>query len=286
MNNKGTKGVLTVKKASEFLAMNNYPGQRDVGPKHVDMLFEKMQSGDFHWAQIATIVYEGEKHLANGQHQCHAVIRHGESVKMFLIEFTEEEGDTKDDIANVFAQFNNDKGRSRGDVAWIYANQYKMGRESGWSPRLVKLCNTALAWIASKKFSYKISKEDNSKMLAEHKRQCEFVREILKIKPSDHLRKGPVVAAMIMSHLIDKTMAREFWARVANGIGVTKEKDPCGILRDFLLSKSIYSHSGKENVSPKAFHCNSIYAWNGFVTGRVVRKFKSGQEVPQMESPK
>lgn len=255
---------LTPTNAKAFRERNTYPGQRGMGPAYLEELERKMRAGDFHEGLIAIIrLSSGEEVLANGQHQCTAVIETGISVDARLHEWTVEPGDSPADIARVFAQYNVDKNRSRGDIAWIYGAQANMG---AWPPRCVKLCNTALGWIYTRLLRKgKLSKDDNALLLLKHKQECAFVYETAFVNGANakHLYRSPVVAAMMETSNKDLEHAYLFWGAVRDG-DMLKTADPAYKCREMLKAIRVRTVSiGNPTMDERELYARCIHFWNG-----------------------
>lgn len=266
------KAVVNPKKAEEFLAINTYPGQRPRSERHSQELAEKMIDGRFHVGEIA-VINNGKPILANGQHQCAASIISGKPFQAVVQEYTIEKGDTKEDVARVFAQFNVDRARSRGDIAWIYGCQ--MGMES-WPRKCVTLCNTALGWLETgcpDKGYNAMSKDANALLLGKNKKQCEFIRQMLfdGNGAHRHLVRASIVAAMISTWNKSRSDAEVFWSAVRDG-DMLRQGEPTFVLREYLMRTSVNfgagaNAAGKQPVGFRELYVKAIFAWNAYRSG-------------------
>lgn len=269
MNRKDSSLLLTPERAQKFIAINTHPGQRSLSRAVVTELATKIEDGRFHEGLVA-IMHNGDDSLMNGQHQCHAVIQAGRSVHARLHEYWAEKGDTATDVARVFAQYNVDKGRTRGDIGWIYASQIGMAE---WPRKCVSLCNTALGWIATGYTPIiKISKDDNASLLKPHIKECEFVYRLLwnvKGQESRHLLRSPVIAAVMLTHRKHHDDAELFWTSVRDG-DMLKKDEPAAKLRTVLLRSKVSLGRGAgqrgEQLSQFAMCAKCIHAWNAYRT--------------------
>lgn len=266
MQLKRSQVRITPKRAEELLRLNTYAGQRNKSPAHIRELAEKMVDGRFHNGQVAVVV-NGSTYLADGQHQCEASIVSGTTFPATYLEFIAEKGDSKEDLAEVFAQFNVDRSRTRGDIAWIYGCQVGMHE---WPRKCVTLCNTALGWIAGGfgEGGGRIGKDESARLLSAKKASCTFVRDIVftvDSKQSRHLQRSPVVAAMIATHAKDSAAAAEFWTAVRDG-DMLRKSDPRAVIRDFLLRTSVALGAGargdKTTVGAREMYGKCVAAWN------------------------
>lgn len=272
MKFKSSQVTVTPSKAQEFLSFNTYAGQRGTSSRHIQELTQKIEDGRFHVGSIA-LVYNGSTILADGQHQCHAGIAAGKSFRALLQEYTVEESDTKEDVARVFSQFNVDRSRSRGDIAWIHGCAIGM---ADWPRKCVTVCNTALGWIEAGlggKQVIALSKDDNALLLGKYKKQCQFVHDVLFTtdKRCRHMLRSPVVAAMIHTCMKSKGDAEVFWAAVRDG-DMLKSGEPSFVLRELLLNSACNLGAGarmpdRETVGIREMYVKCIHAWNAFRAG-------------------
>lgn len=280
MRFKDSSITLTVEKAKYFLTTNTYAGQRPLSPKHVKYLVGKITSGKFHVGSVAVVHYSDKTYLMDGQHQCHAVIEAGKSVKAKLVEY---DIDDKSEIATVFAQFNADRIRSAPEVAWAAA--VLIGMED-WSRRFVQTCATATMIVSSGggRFdsSRGLTKEERAKLLEKNRADCFAAKDILcnghGTVLDKHLSKGVVVAAVMATARKSKDDAAKFWKQVRDGEMLTKNS-PAYKLRKYLMGiETIRGDSGREMYS------KCITAWNAFRdNGSTDLKYYSEKPVP---SPK
>lgn len=267
--------TLTPKRAEELLKINNYPGQRPMSPVHVQRLVAKINDGRFHNADLATMK-NGKCYLINGQHQCEAVITAGQSVPATLLEFEAERGDTKEQIALKFNQFNVDKGRSRGDTAWSTANAIGMG---DWPRPCVVLCAAALGYLATGEYAenrgVRMDRDENAALLGKNRLECEFIRDVLyaedvPVTRGRHLMRASVAAAMIETWRKSRLPAKAFWTNVRDGEGLQRN-DPAFALREFLTQTNVNigRGAGKKALGADAreFFVRCLTAWNAHRRG-------------------
>lgn len=285
MKLKSSLVKITPKKAEELLKLNTYAGQRNISPTHVQALAEKMEDGRFNCGRVAVIV-NGNTVLADGQHQCSASILSGRTFPALMLEHIVEEGDTKQDIAEAFAQYNTDRSRSRADIAWIYGAQAGMAE---WPRQAVSLCNSALGWIAAGfgvGGSGALDKDANARLLAAKKSSCQFILEMTfrgEGAPFRHLQRMAVAAAMIVTHGVDRCAAEEFWAGVRDG-ELLRKSDPRSVLRDALLRGVVRRSTGSDSqsYSQRELYAKCIHGWNAWRSGKSTSlKFYANKPLPR-----
>lgn len=284
MKAKASLITVTPKKAEEFLSHNTYAGQRNASSRHIQEIGDKLSDGRFHIGNVA-LVYNGSTILADGQHQCHACVATGKSFKAVLQEYTVEEGDTKEDIARVFSQFNVDKSRTRGDIAWIHGCQLGM---SEWPRRCVTICNTAIGWLESglsSKNYVSLTKDQNAALLGKYKKQCQFVYDVLFSEGGRHrhMMRSPVVAAMIVTCTRSRQDAEKFWCSVRDGDLLTRGA-PAFVLREWLMRAVVTMGSAargeREKSDSREMYSRCIVAWNAFRNGEDRAHLKYSQKSP------
>lgn len=267
MKLKSSLVKITPRKAEELLKLNTYAGQRNISDNHVKELAAKMEDGRFHCGRVAVVV-NGSTFLADGQHQCTASVVSGKTFPATMLEYIIEDGDTKQDIAEAFAQHNVDRSRSRADIAWIYGAQSGM---SDWPRQAVTLCNSALGWIAAgfgSSGKSALDKDANARLLAAKKGSCQFILTMTfrgEGAPIRHLQRMAVAAAMIVTHGVDRCAAEEFWAGVRDG-ELLRKNDPRSVLRDALLRGVVRRSTGSESqsYSQRELYAKCIHGWNAW----------------------
>lgn len=284
MKTKFSKKRLTPKWAQELVAINTHDGQRNFNRRHLLELEEKILDGRFHEAVIA-IMHNGTDDLMNGQHTSMAVVNTGKAVPASVHEYFAEDGDTKEDVARVFAQYDVNKSRSRGDIAWIFGCQVGMNK---WPKRCVHLCNTALGWLHGGYGAVKMSKDENAALLNANVKACEFVHRLM-YEEADalprHMLRSPVVASMIASFGKSESDAEVFWCAVRDG-DMLKRSDPAFRLREYLANAcvSASAHTQKKKASNKEMFAKCVHAWNAYRSGkRTDLKFYPEKSLPEVK---
>jgi len=204
--------TITPGKAREYLRLNTYDGQRPVEMARVRCYSEKMKMGLFHIAHVVFVNYKQNKWLGDAQHSLMACVKSGVPFRAVVEHY---DCITKKDVAEVFGQFNMEKPRSRGDVAWVYAVQRGWGH---WPKGLVRLLAAAL--VAVEGGGYRrcptMPKDQQGALLFDNTGVCKWLCN-LKITKVKHLKRGPVVSAMIQTWRSNAADAVEFWRGVSDG---------------------------------------------------------------------
>lgn len=284
---------LTPKRAAELLKLNTLDGQRNLRPTHVETLKRKIVDGRFHVGEIATCVCADGEKLINGQHQCTAVVESGLPITAVVQRFVLN-GESKEEIATLFSQFDQHKSRTAGDVAWIFAVELGWG---DWPRRLVHVIASALGSLTTGKFKTRESlrsaelggtRPSNDQVAAEmgrNRKACEFVHSILGFgdtKKMRHMYRASVVAAMLQTYRKDREDAALFWAAIRDG-EMLRAKSPELRLREYLLNTSTKNATGGEKgvAHPVAMYRFCIVAWNAMRTNSPMpSKFFKDAEIP------
>lgn len=267
---------ITPKKATDFLACNTYEGQRRMSDSWVVELAEKMEDGSFRTGEIALArIGKGPYVKMNGQHQCNAVILSGIPIMAKVERFTCED---ERDMAKLFREYDGHRIRSIGDC--VYAEAQAHGID--WPGKLPQLIVAAAAILEGSTHKTKGKKVE---LLVPYRKHGERVVQIIVgadegtwKNSTAHIRRKPVVAAMLLTIKQDTKDATDFWTKVRNG-ELLKRTDPEFKLREFLLtSVSRRTESpavGYKIVTDHEFMHRCISLWNQH------RKRKEAKNMPR-----
>lgn len=258
--------TITPKEAERLLKFNNFVGQRNIREQHCLQLAEKMDSGLFHVGNVA-LVHKGETTLlADGQHQLTACVLAGVPFKAVLQEYTLDDSDGEQAMARIFSQFNIDRSRNKGDIAWIYACELGW---SNWNRRVVTVTAAALGMVQNGEMRYdsKLTKDQSAELLTQNIKVCEWIND-MNVGSARHLRKASTVAAMISTYRKAQKPSTEFWTGVRDGTEL-KKNCPRYVLREWLLKtalrvRPIAGGGDKEITDIRAMYAKSIHAWNAW----------------------
>ena len=276
--------TIVPKEAQRLLAFNNFAGQRHIREGHVDQLAEKMADGRFHIGSIAIVQTDKETLLADGQHQLTACVKSQKPFRAVVQEYTLNGVDDEATVARIFSQFNVDAVRTRGDIAWIYANELGWGT---WTRKEVGNLATALSMISSGHFDghqVPLSKDQAASLLAENRKLCEWVHS-LDVSNNKHLLRAPVLAAMLTTHKKAPKVADEFWTAVRDGDQL-KRHDPRYLLREYLKDASLQGGQknpvGREVSNRRCMYAKCIHGWNAWREDRnTALKYHAAAPVPK-----
>lgn len=283
---KRTEQLKTIypKEAEKLLQLNNFSGQRNIREAHALQLAQKMDDGRFHVGSVALVHKDGQTTLADGQHQLTACILSGKPFKAVVQEYELNGVDDGQALARIFSQFNVDSPRTRGDIAWIYANELGWG---SWRRKLVTNLASALTTLVKGDFgswNTSVSKDASAALMAENQKACEWAHG-LDVASNRHLVRAPVLAAMIATWRKSQKAADEFWTAVRDGDNL-KRSDPRFVLREFLKDVSLQggenNKAGRTTVDRRAMFCKCIHAWNAWRQDRPTNlKYHAKASVPK-----
>jgi len=280
--------IISPKDAEKYLTFNNFVGQRNIREKHCLQLAQKMEDGRFHVGNVALVEKDGATFLADGQHQLTACTLAGKPFKAVLQEYSINGSDEEDALARIFSQFNVDSPRTRGDIAWIYGCE--LGWEE-WPRRLVVTAASALAATENGVFStsnatgYRnLSKDDAAALLARNQKVCEWMHS-MNIITHRHMRRMPVIAAMVTTWRKGQRAATEFWTAIRDGEEL-RGSDPRFVLREYLKETSIQggqkNPAGKQTADNRCMYSKCIHGWNAWRSGKTTAlKYHVKSSVPK-----
>lgn len=264
--------------AANFLKKNTWEGQRKLDKRWVESLVKKMREGLFRTALLATATYDGQDVLVNGQHCANAIIVSGWSIPAFIEEYA---CDTKKDVADLFAQFDNTKsGRSQKDINQIFAAAYGVSHLSVGALRLAVDALARMHFHTTKG----VTKEQKAQLIGMYPQHVEWLNRMLvnHMKAAKHLTKRAVVAAvMIATWLRDSASATAFWTAVRDG-EVLESYDPAFVLREW-LKDNIGAGTHVVKKTDRNISAVCIHAWNAFRDGRTTTHLKYYKDHPVPE---
>lgn len=275
---------ITPEFAEKLLNNNTYLGQRPVRRKHLETLKDAINTGRFLTGDVA-IGYQGwnggDAMLANGQHQCLAVIETGKPITAVVEEYKCK---TPEEFADLYRQFDNNAVRSLAEIAIPEAAALNLK----WSKDLISKVLSAISLLENHKG---LHKNKRIEFLKKYIREGNFIYEITGcVKQSDikHMMRSPVIAAMIVTFRKCNADAEAFWELVRDGENLIA-KNPAFKLRNYLLSTSISlgrgvnANSLNASASVKEIFSKCITAWNAYRTdGETSLRYYPNKGIPKV----
>lgn len=266
--------LVTPKEAEQFIAINNFPGQRRYDPLRGRGYADNMESGNHRRIEIAVakVKETGIDYLMNGQHNCHAVVIHGKPHPAVISYFT---CDTMEDAWRLFATFDVHAGRTEQQFMLSRRGMFSDERLHALPMRLLTACGSALYSLGAgtdPQFSAPKSRAKTAK--ADQVEQ--FAEDVLFVAPYSeqrHMMAVGAVTAIIATRRKNEKAAREFWDKVATG-EMLSLSDPRRKLRDALLESRFLNEVSGGSGRQRAVYCGCIAWWNSWRGGDVRRIVK------------
>lgn len=276
-----------VKEAEQFLAINNFKGQRELNPLKARLYADKMENGTMRPVHVAIATLpDGKKVLMNGQHVCTAITIHGKPHSA-TVEYYK--CDDWDDAWHLYASFDIHASRTERHVMKAARGLFKNEALRDLPLAILQSCGTAIAILGSgKKPIFKLRGIEKTAKAEAVDNYPEDVIWVASFVEFVHLIRVGVVAAMIATHRANESKAEEFWRLVGSGIGITSKDSPAYKLREALIS---VRRSNSVSCGSEAHfdnYCTSIAWWNSFVNGerRTAVKLAAMNEAPDVSSGK
>jgi hypothetical protein len=275
--------AITPDVAETILAANVYDGQRAIKKNHIKVLVDAIENGLFTVGHIA-IAHQGwnggDAMLANGQHTCTAVINTGLTINAVVDEYNCK---TPEDFALLYRQFDNNASRTLDEITLPEARALNLD----WNKQVIKAVMVGISMLENNPGAHKNTKVESLKKYID---EGNFVNDILscvKSTESKHIRRGAVVAAMIVTFRKNHGDAETFWEEVRDGENL-KGSSASLKLRNYLLStntkhgRGVNAPSLNAAASNKELYAKCIIAWNAYRRGDSTQlKFYANKETPK-----
>lgn len=253
--------------ADKILQSNIYDGQRPKKERHIKVLCDAIENGLFTVGHIAIAKQGwngGDTMLANGQHQCTAVINTGLPINAVIDEY---QCKTPEDFALLYRQFDNNATRTLADIALPEAKALGIK----WSKEVI---NRVLSGIGFLENHNTLSTHKNKRVesLKKYIAEGNAINDILSCVNSSenkHLRRSAVIAAMIVTFKKCSADAETFWEEVRDGENL-KSSSPTLKLRNYLLStntafgRGVNAPSLNKAAGTREMYSKCIIAWNAY----------------------
>lgn len=275
-----------VDRAAKYLEVNHYDGQRPIRTKHLKVLEDAINNGTFTIGNIAVAKRGwngGELMLANGQHQCSAVLNTETPITALVEEYLCH---TPEDFAMLYRTFDNNAVRSVSEIAYPEVRALNLD----WSRRFIGVMLSGIAFLEGHNSNSK-HKSKRVESIKKYIREGEFIKELMSNTiwtEGKHLARGPVIAAMILTFRKSSSDAEVFWECVRDGDNLPA-KSPALKLRNYLLQTSVAvgrgvsAHTLSNPASYREMHGKCIVAWNAFRrSDSTALKFYAEKELPKV----
>lgn len=264
-----------IQAARDHLALPESPTERELDPKRVRHLTDRIAGGVWLPCQWATVLFNGIKYRMNGQHSSHAMVDAGDKLpEEVAIHLDHYEADDSQAMAILFRQFDaRFSGRSKQDVAGAYQGLIP---ELQSVPRTkAKLGMEGVAWYERAIEGLPVPGGDELYQLFFLPKYHPFLRwldKILTIKTPE-LRRAPIIGAMYATFITSESGAQEFWTHAAKQ-DLADDMDPRAVLSAELVAIKEDPSSSDAKLTPADFYGKCIKAWNAYRAGEKIRSLK------------
>jgi hypothetical protein len=259
--NTSTK-PLTPELAEQFRNMKASPTEREIDPKRVQHLREKVLKGWSITYLWSTAKLGNEIYRMNGNHSSNMLCGlNGQFPKGLKVHLDEYEVDAKDDLADLFRQFDDRKsGRTPSDVSGAYQGLFE--RLHDVPRKTAKLGVEGISWYRRNVEGLEARVGDDQYQLFSNEAYDGFLHwlgKLFTIKTPE-LKRHTIVGAMYGTYIANESAAKAFWEQVARG-GVEYEENAPETQLDGWLKKAA-EEGNVQNLKPGNYFQACIYAWN------------------------
>lgn len=277
---------LTAEIAIKFRDMEPSPTERELDPKRVHHLRNKLDNGlavTFHWA-VAIIA--GREYRMNGQHSSTLLASLEDDFPSGLyVHIDRYEVNSVDGLALLFRQFDDRKSaRGPSDIAGAYQGLHTEIRDLSRSK--CKIALQGVAYHQKNVIGSAMPSGDDLWKCFERSQYYSFYRwvdSLLSTKTRE-LKKVEVLAAMYATRDTNPEASDKFWELVAKGgPDDGDENHPATRLDQWLLDQKLVTDVAKK-MKPANFYQACVSCYNAYVEGREVKRVRY-QTTKGVDSP-
>jgi len=223
---------LTQPKAKALLELNTYEAQRKLKARNLRDLEAAISEGRWRSTDISIAVFpSGREVIVNGQHTLTACINTTRHIFVLVLRYAVQD---EHELSELYRTFDLGRGaRSISDAvkAELKANKLK------WPLLIASLITSAAACIETNNFRHNLGKARQSALVCKYKEQGGFIVTLYEENRDGfrHLRRAPVVTAIVRSYMISPDTAWTFWSNVRDGIN--GKSCPSQTLRRYLMDQ-------------------------------------------------
>ena len=266
--------------------LKRVPGERPLSKDRVNGILDKIAEGQqivFEWAE-ALCNEDGEIYRVNGQNSSFAIcsLDSDDWPANLYASVTEYYCETFADLGELYAQFDNpERSRTSGNINQIVACSVKDLK--GMRTRVIDVAVTGMEFSESEGKNSRLDRYERAERLRLNE---DFVKwlDFIFCGPSpdwEHLKRGPVVAAMFLTYKRSKPLATEFWSEIRDS--GSEKGTPQAKLRDYLIRSRVRgSATGAVGASPREMFVKCLVAWNAWRKGTTT----SLKYFPENDAPK
>ena len=276
---------LTPDLANEFAEMPASVTERDLDPKRIARLREKVLSGlaiSFNWAR-GKVLATGEIYRVNGHHSSLMLSKlNGNFPAGLQAHVDDYEVDDANGLALLFRQFDDRKSaRTLADISGVYQMIHDDLRQT--PKEAARKAIEGAAWYEGRIVGIAMPKGDDVFTLFNQPKYHDFVKMVGSVYSSKTPEfSQPVIGAMYGTYDRNPQDAETFWLDVARQGGGNEEKHPTTVLDAWLLA-------GKQSDNPPGqmeVYRACVLAWNAYRNRRNldrIGKFDPKKGWPDLE---
>jgi hypothetical protein len=289
---------LTTDLAHELLAMPAFHSERPLRKTHVKTLLRHMRRGTFHWNLVTLITCRcreahgehaaGTTFRMNGQHTCHSrLLAASLRAPVKLVRYSAE---TEADMRRLYSTIDRGAARTKANVIDSYVGGTKDFTDCPGHVR-AQLAPAMNMWKWSTIHErQEHDAEDIAYLLLEgEKVVTQHVIKFLTRFGTDeirHVRRAPVVAAMLETFSKQPAESPEFWEPVVSGLNLKSAGDPRKRLHKMLLTSNVKGGCGttiarmakNSLISQESMYRLCITCWNAWREGREIQTLRVSSE--------
>ena len=268
--------------AREFLGLKTYDQERPIRHRHVNYLARAMERETFHLehVQLMSCELDGEVYRGNGQHCCSARL-HAEKCPGGTVAVYRYRAKTEKDLRQLYASIDRGAPRIKSHVVASY-----VGNEFNLDSRMSSLLSSSLVRMLKGNSGDRPLDGDElaTLMLGPYNDVCRRVAGFLPdLVPQDsrHMKRAPVIAAVLATTLVDDEASEVFWRSVSTGLGFDRAADPRVRLREWLFETALAGNNRRmRQVSQEDMYRVSLNLWNAWRSGRDVHAVRIPHKRP------
>jgi hypothetical protein len=247
------------------------PTERELDPKRVGYLVDRIKAGLLLPCCWATVLYRGTKYRMNGQHSSEALLEAAQYLPdQVSVHLDHYEVDSPEQMGVLFRQFDARwSGRSKADIAGAY--QGLVEGLQHLSRRKVKLGIEGIAWYRRSVERLPVLSGDDlyqDLMVQAYHPFLRWLDKVLSIKTPE-LERAPIIGAAYATFVVSEAGAQDFWPHVAKS-DLSDDSDPRSVLSAELVA--VREGKGKsDGLAPGEFYAKCVKAWNAFRLGEKIR---------------
>jgi hypothetical protein len=272
---------VTPRECEEFLAINNFPGQRQINPVKARRYGELLMAGRLRPVDIAIATLpDGTKVLVNGQHVCTGCVQTGLPMNAVLSYYKCEE---LRDAWELFASFDVHASRTQSQIFKAARGLFSNEELREVPLRVLQTAGSALAALLTPVPNFLPSVEKSAKVALTEDHADEVLWLASFDTEADHMIRVGCYAAMVATRRRDAADAEKFWRKVQSGVGFKSLTDPERKVNHFLQKNSKWTAPNSRTMH-FAVYVTCIAWWNTWRRGesRTSVKIKSMKVMPEI----